>query len=167
MKAEETVLVTEDRWMKEGGQLDATDHEMIREISQNGRLRIRVINTREMFEALKKEDPKKFKGFRKQMERQAGIPLTFEGLVKLGQMADQRMDEFTGLVKGMTLGQAAQVRQWRVDGRMTWRRVARAAHLEGWFNRGWGPPPNQLMGMALCDRAAHLFNEKFREAPWN
>ena len=164
---EETALVTEDRWMKEGGQLDATDQEMLRELSQNGRLRVRVINIREMLEALKKEEPKKFKSFHKQVERQAGIPLTFEGLIKFGQLADERMQEFTGLVKGMTLGQAAQVRQWRVDGRMTWRSVARAAYLEGWSHQGWGPPENQLMGMALSERAAQFFGENFREPPWN
>jgi len=164
---EETALVTNDRWMREGGQLDAADREILKEASQNGRLRVRVINPREMLEILKKEEPEKFKGFRSQMEKQAGKPLTPEELIKFFQLADKRMSEFTGLVKGMTLGQAVQVRRWRVDEHMTWRRLAREAYLEGWFHRGWGPPPNQLMGMALSERAAQFFGENYREPPWN
>jgi len=153
--------------MREGGQLDAADREILREASQNGRVHVRVINVREMLGILKREEPEKFKGFHKQMEKQAGIPLTFEGLIKFGQLADKRMEEFTSLVKDMTLGQAVQVRLWRVDGHMTWRRVTRAAYLEGWFNRGWGPPSNQLLGMSLCEKAATFFKENFREPPWN
>lgn len=165
---EETAFVTEDKWMKkEGGRLDATDQEILREASQNGRVGVRVINMREMLEIMQNTEPDKFRSFQKTMENQAGKSLTFEDLVELGRKADGRMSEFTGVVVAMTLGQAAQVRRWRVDGHMTWRSVARAAYLEGWFHRDWKPPSNQLMGMALCEKAALFFKEKFREAPWN
>ena len=120
-----------------------------------------------MLGILKREEPEKFKGFRSQIEKQAGKPLTPEELIKFFQLADKRMSEFTGLVKGMTLGQAVQVRLRRVDGHMTWRRVTRAAYLKGWFNQGWGPPSNQLLGMSLCEKAAMFFKENFREPPWN
>ncbi len=164
---EEAALVTEDHWMKEGGQLDATDLEMLKEASQNGRLRVRVINIREMLEIMESTEPKKFEEFKEGQEKKAGKSLTFEELVELGRKADERMREFTDLVKGMTLGQAVEIRHWRVDGHMTWRRLAREAYVERWFHRGWGPPANQIMGMALCEKAALFFKENFREPPWN
>ena len=165
---EETAFVTEDRWMKEeGGQLDATDRQILREASQNGRVRVRVINIQEMLEAMSETEPKKYRSFQKEMEKQAGKRLTFEELVELGRKADERMGEFTDVVACMTLGQAAQVRHWRIDGHMTWRSVARATYREGWFCRKWEPPSNQVMGMAIVVKAAQLFGENFREEPWN
>jgi hypothetical protein len=165
---EETALVTEDRWMKEeGGRLDAADREILKEASQNGRVRVRVINMQEMLEEMKNSEPEKYRRFQETMEKQAGKRLTFDDLVELGRKADERMREFTGVVEGMTLGQATQVRIWRVDNHMTWRRVARSAYLEGWFRRRWEPPSNQLMGMALVEKAAQLYDENFREEPWN
>lgn len=165
---EETAFVTEDRWMKEeGGQLDATERQILREASQNGRVRVRVINIQEMLEVMSETEPKKYRSFQKEMEKQAGKRLTFEELVELGRKADERMKEFTDVVACMTLGQAAQVRHWRIDGHMTWRSVARAAYLEGWFCRKWEPSSNQLMGMAIVRKAAQLFGENFREEPWN
>jgi hypothetical protein len=168
MPEEETALVTEDRWMKEsGGRLDATDREILREASQNGRVRVRVINIREMLETMKSTAPEKFQEFKETMERQVGIRLTFDELVELGRKADERMQEFTRIVERMSLDQATQVRHWRVDEHMTWRRVARAAYVGGWFNRNWKPPSNQLMGIALCKKAAEFFGENFRQQPWN
>lgn len=165
---EGTALVTEDKWMKEeGGQLDATDRQILREASQNGRVRVRVINMQEMLESMKNTEPEKFRDFQETMERQAGRRLTFDDLVELGRKADERMSEFTDVVACMTLGQAAQVRHWRIDGHMTWRSVARAAYIEGSFCREWKPPSNEVMGMALVQKAAQLFGENFREEPWN
>ncbi len=165
---EETALVTNDRWMKEeGGQLDATDREILREVSQNGRVRVRVINMQEMLEEMKNTEPEKYRQFQETMEKQAGKRLTFDDLVEFARKADARMQEFTEIVGDMTLGQAAQVRIWRVYSHLTWRGLARAAYLEGWFQRGWQPPSNQIMGMALADKAAQLFNENFRVKPWN
>ncbi len=165
---EEVALVTEDRWMKEeGGQLDTTDQEILREASQNGLVCVRVINIKEMLEIMKNTEPEKYRHFQETMEKQAGKRLTFNDLVELGKKADARMQEFTEVVEGMALAQAAQVRIWRVVSHMTWRSVARDAHSEGWFHRQWGPPSNQIMGMVLCEKAALFFKENFREAPWN
>jgi hypothetical protein len=164
---EEAALVTEDRVMKEGGRLDASDKEMIREFSKNGQIRVRIINTREMFETLQKEDPAKFKEFHKKAEHDAGIPLTFEQLVDLQRQGRETMGEFTALVKDMTREQALAIRHWRIDQRMSWRRLARECYLERYFKRGWGPPENQLMGMALCEKAASLCGENYQEPPWN
>lgn len=168
MKREEVALVTEDRWMKQdGGQLDATDLEILREASQNGRFHVRVINIQEALEEMEKAEPEKYRGFKETMEQRAGRPLTFDDLAELGRKADDRIQEFTKIAADMSLGQAAQVRHWRVDGHMTWRAMARAAYLEGWFQRSWKPLSNQLMGMALVEKAAKLFGENFRREPWN
>ena len=165
---EETVFVTEDKWIKkEGGQLDVTDQKILREASQDGRVRVRVINIREMLESMKNTEPKKFRDFQETMEKRDGKRLTFEDLVELWKKADEKMSEFTDVVADMNLGQAAQIRHWRIAGHMTWRSVARAAYLEGWFGRNWRPPSNQILGMALVDKAAQLFGEHYREPPWN
>ncbi len=164
---QEVAFVTEDKWMREeGGRLDATDRALLKEASNNGRVHVRVINIQEMLEAMRETEPKKYRSFQKEMEKQAGKRVTFEELVELGRKADERMKEFNEVVSPMTLGQAAQIRQWRVGGHMTWRSVAKAAFSENYY-RYPGPTSNQIMGMALCEKAAQLFGENFREAPWN
>lgn len=164
---EETVLVTEDKWMKEKGWLDPTDRQIIAEASSHGLLKVRILNSREMIEAMGKEDPLKFRDFHREFERQSGKTLTYEELVDLASKGNERIAEFTDVVKNMDLGQASQIRAWRCDTHMTWRAIARAAWREKWFDRRWGPSSNQIMGMALSDKAAQLYGENYREAPWN
>lgn len=168
MPEDERAFVTEDRWMKEeGGRLDDTDQQIMMEASQNGRFRIRVINIREMLEIMKNEEPEKFRDLQETIDRQSGKRLTFDELIEFSAKANERLSEFTGIVVAMTLGQAAQVRHWRIDRHMTWRAVARVAYLEGWFGHPWKPPANQIMGMALVEKAAKLFGENYRHEPWN
>jgi len=164
---EETAFVTADRWIREAGWLDPTDRQIIAEASGNGQYKVRIIKIEEMIEIMKKEDPAKFKEFHRELERQSGHSLTYEELVEYSAIANERMQEFTEVVKTMNLGQATQVRAWRLESRLTWRSLARAAWREKWFKRQWGPPENQLMGMALAEKAAQLFGENYREAPWN
>jgi len=165
--AEDIGFVTEDKWMKGGGRMDIVDREILKEASQGGRLRVKVINMREMLLIMEASEPEKFQQFKGSQEKQAGRPLTFDELVEFGTKANERMSEFTALVKDMSREQAVIVRRWRVNERMTWRRVAMAAYIEEWFGWGWQPPANQLMGMALTERAAQLFGENYREPPWN
>lgn len=169
MDAEEVFFVTEDGRMKEeGGQLDAADRQILREASRNGRFRVRVINIQEMLSAIKKAEPEKYKGYQEEMEKQAGKPLTFAELVELGRKADKRMEEFTKLTESISQVQAVEIRLLRVGYHMTWRSVARACHLAKWPNlRGWEPASNQIMDMALCEKASGFFNENYREPPWN
>lgn len=164
---EETALVTEDRWLREAGWLDPTDRQIINEASANGFYKLRIITIKEMIEAMAKEDPLKFRGYKREMEKQAGKTLTYEELVDFSAKANERMKEFTDVVKNMNLGQASQIRVWRCDTHMTWRSIARATWREKWFGRRWGPPENQIMGMSLVEKAAQLFGENYREAPWN
>lgn len=164
---EDIAFVTNDRWLREAGWLDPTDRQIIAEASGYGRYQVRFMNTEEMIDTMKKEDTQKFKEFAKEFETQAGHTLTFDELVKLSAMGNERIQEFTEVVKVMNLGQAVQVRAWRCDSHMTWRSLARAAWREKWFERRWGPRENQLMGMALAEKAASFFGENFREPPWN
>ncbi len=165
--AEEIAFVTNDRWLREAGWLDPTDRQILAEASAHGAYKVRIISATEMVELMKKEDPLKFKQFHRELEKQVGITLTPEGLVNIGSMVNERMGEFTDVVKPMTLGEAAQIRAWRCDSHMTWRSLARAAWREKWFERHWEPRENQLMGMAMAEKAAQLFGENFREPPWN
>jgi hypothetical protein len=169
MKAEhEVALVTNDRWMKEGGQLDAADRELLREVSQDGKFKVQVMNIREMFETMKNTEPEKFEKLRQHMAKQYGHPIkSMEEFESLCAAADKRSHEFDEVTKTMTLTEACQIRVWRVMDRMTWRSVARAAYQEGFLQHRWDPPSNQLMGIALTERAAHFFGEKGMEPPWN
>lgn len=168
MNKEESCLVTNDRWLREkGGQLDTTDRELLDEASQNSQYSVRVINMEQMLEAMKQSEPEKFREFKKGVEEQAGKSLTYEELVELSGKANERLIDFRGIVLKMDSGQALQVHNWRVDQKMTWRRVAREAYNEDWFERDWYPPSNQIMGMALCEKAAGLFLEDYQKPPWN
>ncbi len=168
-EVEPAFLVTDDRWVREpGGRRDPTDEEIIEEVSQGGNYRVVVITSREMLRQLEEGEPEKYRQLHVSVEKRAGVPLTFEQFLEYATKADDRMEEFTQLVQGMTPKQAAVVRKVRVERHMTWRAVARTFHKLGWRNlRGWDPPSNQIMGMALCEKAAQFFQESYREPPWN
>jgi hypothetical protein len=170
MKEEEpaVALVTEDKWLRQNGFLDASDWKVISEASRNGRFRVRMMNMEQMLEAMQEEDPKQFAEFKKKYEQDFGKSLTFKELVELSSKASARMEEFEHLAKNMTRKQAKQIRIFRMDHRMTWRSVARACHSQMWSNLcGWYPPSNQIMGMVLCAKAASFFKEDFIKPPWN
>lgn len=168
-EVETTFLVTDDKWMREpGGRRDPTDEVIFKEVTQGGKYRVEVITAREMLRKIEETEPEKYRQFHDSVEKCAGIPLTYDQLVEFATKADERHKEFTQLAQGMTPKQAAVVRKVRVERRMTWRAVARTFHKLGWRNlRGWDPPSNQLMGMALCKHAAEFFQESFNEPPWN
>jgi hypothetical protein len=164
----EVALVTNDRWVKEGGQLDAVDREVLREASQDGKFKVRVMNLREMLETMKNTEPTKFKKLAQHMAKQYGHPIkSMDEFEALCTAADNRYSEFEDVTRAMTLVEACQIRVWRVMNRMTWRAVARAAYQEGFLQHRWEPPSNQIMGIALTERAARFFGEKWMEPPWN
>ena len=94
--------------------------------------------------------------------------ITIESVEQLQEMAKQaaeRFAEFKELCSPMTLEQAKIARKLRVEMGFSWRAVAEACYKLGWGK--WSPPSNQIMGMALCERAAELFGEDYRKEPWN
>ena len=165
------VFITNDRWLLEKGNLDPTDEEIMKEAAQGGE--VIMMNLTQALEAMKKDEPEKFSAFRKEQEKRSGRPLTMAEITELAEQADERFtiyDRYVELV--MTKDQAIQVRVWRINEHFTWRAVARAAFgmviSDRWQKwRLWDSPSYQLMGMALCHRAAELHDQNYRKEPWN
>jgi hypothetical protein len=90
-------------------------------------------------------------------------------LKRLAKMAHDTKTTFDSQMGKMTLRQAKEIRKIRVDKGYSWRMVARTCHDRGyWKTLGkWEPTSNQLMGMALCERAAKFFNEEYMDKTWN
>ena len=94
--------------------------------------------------------------------------ITIESVEQLQDMAKQaaeRFEEFKELCSSMELWQARIVRVLRVEKNCSWRAVAEVCYKLGWGK--WSPPSNQIMGMALCWRAAQLLGEDYEKEPWN
>lgn len=168
---DKTAFVTGDRWLRENGKLDPTDREILKEAAQGGE--VVMLSLRQALEQMKAEDPTKFQAFHREREKSVGKALTFDDLVNLGERADEVKTAYDSHVASiMTKEQASQIRSLRVNGHYTWRAVASAAFwmatTDAWLGWSlWRPPSNQIMGMALCERAAGFFNENYREPPWN
>lgn len=88
-----------------------------------------------------------------------------EQLQEMAKAAAERFEEFKELCSPMELWQARIVRILRIEENCSWRAVAEVCHKLGWGN--WSPPSNQIMGMALCQRAAQLLGEDYEKEPWN
>lgn len=88
-----------------------------------------------------------------------------EQLQEMAKQAAERFEEFKELCSPMEPWQARIVRVLRVEKNCSWRAVAEVCHKLGWGE--WSPPSNQIMGMALCERAARLLGENYEEPPWN
>lgn len=88
-----------------------------------------------------------------------------EQLQEMAKQAAERFEEFKELCSPMTFAQAKAVRKLRVENGFSWRAVAEACHRLDWGK--WSPPSNQIMGMALCERAARFFGENYEEVSWN
>lgn len=157
------ILVTDDRWIKLKGRLDPDDEAVMKEAA--GGAELVVMNIKETLETIKATSPGKFEQFHKEMEKQAGIPLTPEQLAEFARAADRRFAQFTKLTEAMTKEQANVVRKLRVEQRCSWRAVARTCYILGMGR--WSPASNQIMGMALCQRAAQILGEDYRMEPWN
>jgi len=92
-----------------------------------------------------------------------------EQLMALAKAASDTFDYFREQARKMTKEQAEFIRRLRVDEGYSWRAVARRCYGNHRFRDWpkWGPPSNQIMGMALCERAAEFFGEDYRKEPWN
>ncbi len=136
---EKRAFVTNDSAVKNGGKLDPTDMAILEEAKAGG-----------------------------------GVPITsMEQLEDLARGLSETLDYFQAMVRAsMTTAQAKMVRKLRTDDRLSWRGVARRCHSlvlvglwRGW--ELWDPPSNQMMGIALCERAAQLLGENHEQPPWN
>lgn len=153
--SEKAVFVTNDKWMRvPGGQLDKTDRKILRQCGKH----VRVITMTEALDIMQKEEPAKFKQFHQDMNLKHGIVLTVPQLYELSERANETMQEYKHIANLITVDGAHLIRKWRVDEHLTWRSIAR---------RFSGNNPNQILGMALCERAAVMCNENYYKEPWN
>jgi hypothetical protein len=155
MKPEPVYFVTEDKWTRlPGGKLDRMDKRAIREAGKGAR----VINFEQMAEEMQKTEPEKYEGFKRELGKQKGIVITsHEQLLDIGKQANETMRQFESFAATMHVALAYEIRKWRVDEHLTWRSIARRATGDS----------NQLLGMAICQRAANMCNEHWKMAPWN
>lgn len=93
------------------------------------------------------------------------ISLTPAQLMELAVAVEKTQQLFKAEAKNVvsSTDRADVVRALRIDDGWTWRGVA--AECANLWNGTWGS--NQLMGMALCERAAELLGEDFMKEPWN
>lgn len=168
------VFITNDKWLREKGVLDPVDEQILEEAAQSGG--VVIMSLEEAMIAMEEEDPEKFSEFRREFQKQqeisGGIVLTKKDIVSLSMQGDRRKRLFdTLLEEKMTREQAEQIALWRTFSRYTWRSVARAAFgkVAGgyWKLWRWEPPSNEILGMALCERAAKFFNQDYWKPPWN
>lgn len=163
MNDEPRILVTEDKWMRLKGRLDPVDEIVIKEAA--GGQELTFMSLRETFEAMQAETPEKYAGVVKSMEQKAGRTLTMEQLIEYSRAGQKTFREFENWTQKMTREQAEKVRHLRIDEHCTWRTIARTCYIWGFGQ--WYPPYNELMGMALCKRAAEQFLEDFMKEPWD
>ena len=90
-----------------------------------------------------------------------------EQLARLALAAQETRNIFVEIVQGMTEEQAYQIKAWRCMNGYIWRMVAQEAYSAGFCGADWSPPSNQIMGMALCEKAAAFFGEDYMVEPWN
>lgn len=84
---------------------------------------------------------------------------------QLTVMADGADNTWAFFKDGITVTEmeASWVRRLRVDSDFSWRAIARSCSRE--WRAPWGA--NQIAGMAICEKAAKLFQEDFMQPPWN
>jgi len=104
-------------------------------------------------------------------QRLKELDLPQETLKELNEWIDveertiERFEEFKEFCRSMETWQARIIRVLRVEEKRNWRAIAKYCYKLGWGK--WIPPSNQIMGYALCERAAQLLGENYEEEPWN
>jgi hypothetical protein len=94
------------------------------------------------------------------------IQVDCEGMEAL---ADAAMRVYVNACKKadrLTDDQSRTIREWRVEKRWTWRRIARELNELGWLGK-FAPASNQLVGMAACLHAAAKFGDNYMRGDWN
>lgn len=167
MTQEIQYFVTDDRMVREIRRLDPDDLALIQALEQTGP--VAFISCAEFIEKVR-QGVEELAPPKLSPARPGFLNITstsqFMGMTKA---AWKRHEKFYRMVKKrMTPEQAALVRTARVGWGSTWRSVARFCWEQNWrMWRSWHPVSNQIIGMAICQRAAEIAGEDFMKPPWN
>lgn len=127
---------------------------------------VRLVSTDSAMRSQRKLDPVDEQVFDAAQRGEGRVISSVEEFRELAQAAmatKQAFDEEAADFVDESVARA--VRGLRCDEGYSWRAVASEMHAR--LGGGWSPPSNQLMGMALCERAAALLGEDPGAAPWN
>lgn len=152
--SEEEFFVTTDRNVIEKGKLDPTDVTNI-----GGR---KVISLDELVRRIEQEGETSDGSLR--MERLEQLCTQMAKAPFLRNAAPEQLAAELLTVGQMTRDTAENVRRLRVQGRYSWRAIAR------WLSELGAPvdpPSNQIIGMAFCCAAANKLGEDWQAPPWN
>jgi hypothetical protein len=151
---EPSYFVTNDKWLRvHGGRLDKTDKNLLKDFGKH----VVVVDMAGMLDIMQKEDLEKFKEFHRDQNILHGKVLTLPELYEFASKANETMQQFGHIANLLTNTGAKLIRQWRVEEHLTWRSIARRFSKDS----------NQILGMALCQRAAQMCDEDFLKDPWN
>lgn len=163
MGEDNRVLITHDKALLKGGKLHPVDEELLSKISK-------VISPEDAAKELEKESD-----FSVGPIVQGELGVTDEVPQHLRERAIAQLGaslpDIDGISRFIAWGKmggmedADFVHELRVNEMYSWRNVAQACWDR--FDGGWAPPYNQVMGMAMCERAAFLLGEDYLEDPWN
>jgi len=93
--------------------------------------------------------------------------LSMEEFRELTRQAAEAHSLLMAMVRGgMRKRHARYIRELRLQNH-SWRSIARLCYNRGWEWARWAPPNNQLAGVALCERAAEMYDENYMKEPWN
>jgi len=93
--------------------------------------------------------------------------LSLNELLEMTRQAAEAHSLLMDMVRGgMKKRHARYIRELRLQNH-SWRSIAQLCYNRGWEWARWAPPNNQIVGMALCERAADLHGENYMEEPWN
>ena len=149
-------FVTNDKWVRvPGGRLDKTDKQLLKECGN----KVKVVTMPEALSSAARPEPEKFKEFHRDQNILHGKVLTLPELYELASKANETMKQFETIANLLTVHGAHVIRYWRVDEHLTWRSIARRFTEKA--------DSNQILGMALCQRAAQMYNENYLKDPWN
>jgi phosphoserine aminotransferase len=150
-----TYFVTNDKWLRlPGGKLDKIDKKLLKNMGKHSG----VVNMEAMLDIMQKETPEKFEELHREQNIKFGKILTVPEFYELATKANETMKQFEPIIASLLTDTGAKIiRQWRVDEHLTWRSIARR----------FSKDPNQILGMALCQRAAQMCGENYLKDPWN
>lgn len=153
-KTEPVYFVSGDKWLRlPGGKLDAIDKQMLKDAGKG----VVVVTMTQFLDLMQQKEPTKFEELHKEMSIKHSKILTKEELYRLAELGNQTMHKYRKIVMWMDQRTAHHIRQLRIEEHLTWRAIARQVMKDS----------SQLIGMALCERAAMMCGEDYLKDPWN